>query len=181
MGARTTLLQGNRSGEGWKRNFIDLEAGQIRIPAIHTKTLKARAKYQVVEIDSIPPLRSWLEYSIELDSFESPKSPIARITQPAVSRFVSEKILMKYPTAFFKEGESDFSWEKHYRNALRNSFFTYGNLILDRNVLAQAAENRFNSDSYVNHEIGPTAAKRYFAMRPPDLESLDVSKIRPHD
>lgn len=184
LGARTTLLHGPSAGKGWKRSFIQLNSNKIQIPAAHTKTLKKsrKSRYQTITVSSIPALRPWLDFSIPNDKFSSPSAPIARITQPAVSRLFWEKILKPFPKAWFPKGETDHSWETHYRNALRNSFFSYGIYGLeDQRVLPMAAENRFNHDSYQNHNVSLDEAERYFALRPSDLEKLDDSKIRPLD
>lgn len=182
MGARTELLHGSSAGKGWKRNFIHLDSNKIQIPAAHTKTLKKKSRYQTVNIDSIPALRPWLEFAIPNDKFPSQSSPIARITQPAVSQLFWAKILKPFSKAWFLEGEHDHTWGTHYRNALRNSFFSYGIYGLeDQRVLSQAAENKFNHDFYANHNVCLDEAERYFALRPSDLEKLDDSKIRPLD
>ena len=183
MGARTTLIHGLKSGAGWKRKFINMESGKIHIPAEHTKTLKKKqgSRMQTIAIDTIPALRPWLEYSLTTDALDEPNAPIAGITQPAVSRFMVKEILMPFKSAWFHEGETSFVWQDHYRNALRNSFFSYGLHVLDKSALQVAAENRYNADSYENLNVVPKDARRYFGLRPNDLKSLNASKIRPLD
>lgn len=183
MGARTMLLHGEQSGAGWKRRFINLDSGKIIIPARHTKTMKKKkgSFHLTIPIDSIPPLRPWLEFSLKADGLDQPDAPIARMTQPAVSRLMDLKILRPYRTAWFPEGAKSFVWQDYYRNALRNSFYSYGLHAVDNNALRTAAENQFNATSYENMDVMPNDAERYFGLMPSDLDDLDPSKIKPLD
>lgn len=179
MGARTQLLHGAGAGKGWRAEFIDLDSSQIRLPPAHTKNHKKIGSDYMIEIESVPNLKAWLEWAITNDKFPLKSSPIARITQPAVSRLIWEKILKPFPKAWFFEDEKDRSWETHYRNSIRNSFFSYGLFVVKAADLERAGENKLNQDSYRNYTVTGTEASRYFRLQPSDLKTLDVSKIRP--
>ena len=176
MGARRQLFQ------ELKWEHIDLDSNEITIPTEITKLGRQGQTDKPIAytIDTIPNLRSWLEWGLELQENHNKKRDLLRLKSRETIGTNSNIALDKYKHLFKckpQEGD-DFNWENVAHNAFRNSFMTYA---LSHPAFTQldvsVISNDFKSHkSYISSGVASRnkEAKLFFSITPEYLGLVDL-------
>jgi hypothetical protein len=176
MGARRQLFQ------ELKWEHIDLDSNEITIPTEITKLGRQgqTTKPIAYTIDTIPNLRSWLLWGLELQDEHNKKRDLLRLKSRETIGTNSNIALVKYKHLFKckpQEGD-DFNWENVAHNAFRNSFMTYS---LSHPAFTQldvsVISNDFKSHkSYISSGVASRTkeAQLFFSITPSYLGLVDL-------
>lgn len=176
MGARRQLFQEMR----W--DFIDLEKNEINIPTEITKLGRQGTTDKPIAftIDTIPNLRSWLMWGLQLLEKHERKRDLVRIKSRETNGENSNLVLNTYKHLFKCEAQEgdDFNWENCAHNSYRNSFMTYA---LSHEAFTQldvsVISNDFKSHkSYISSGVASRnkEAQMFFSITPAYLGLVDL-------
>ena len=176
MGARRQLFQEMR----W--DFIDLEKNEINIPTEITKLGRQGTADKPIAftIGTIPNLRSWLMWGLQLLEKHERKRDLVRIKSRETNGENSNLVLNTYKHLFKCEAQEgdDFNWENCAHNSYRNSFMTYA---LSHEAFTQldvsVISNDFKSHkSYISSGVASRnkEAQMFFSITPAYLGLVDL-------
>ena len=176
MGARRQLFQELT----WQH--IDLDENEVNIPTEITKLGRQgqTTKPIAFTIETIPNLRPWLQWGLQLQHKHDKKRDLLRLKSRETIGTNSNIALYKYKHLFRctpQEGD-DYNWENCAHNAFRNSFMTYS---LSHKAFTQldvsVISNDFKSHkSYISSGIASRKleAKIFFSITPAYLGLVDL-------
>jgi hypothetical protein len=141
MGARTLLVQ------EWKWSIVDFQDERIIIPKHQTKLKKNELRFSMSEI---PNFTEWVKWAWEVDGKPNPEKPIARFSQPTITRHVEQAMNAKRGL-FAKDQRKTIKPAESHRNFMRSAFITYGTEIPGLGVgkVMKIAEDAHNLHKYL--------------------------------
>ena len=161
---------------------IDLDANEVNIPTEITKLGRQGQTDKPIAftIETIPNLRSWLLWGLEIQENHNKKRDLLRLKSRETIGTNSNIALDKYKHLFKckpQEGD-DFNWENVAHNAFRNSFMTYS---LSHPAFTQldvsVISNDFKSHkSYISSGVASRnkEAQLFFSITPSYLGLVDL-------